>query len=222
MRYNRRFNRRRFHPHRRKTGGGFRSILLTLLLFSILGAAIVYLPVNRQPRESLTGPVYVIDGDTVVLGKIHIRLKGIDAPEMQQSCQKPDGRYACGQDARNALRVLIGKRQIRCEKEGVDQYARDLARCYLGDTDLNGWMVEQGWAVAYGDYRGEEAEARRNRRGIWAGRFETPSQWRKEHTKPGEAPEADRNPSPPDVIGNVLTYIRDYIAAILDFFQTRS
>ena len=39
-------------------------------------------------------------------------------------------------------------------------------------------MVRAGWAIAYGDYRGEERQARRNRAGIWAGEFIEPEDWR--------------------------------------------
>jgi endonuclease YncB( thermonuclease family) len=42
-------------------------------------------------------------------------------------------------------------------------------------------MVREGWAVAYGFakvYESEEAQAQEAKRGIWAGRFLPPSQWR--------------------------------------------
>jgi endonuclease YncB( thermonuclease family) len=43
-------------------------------------------------------------------------------------------------------------------------------------------MVRQGWALASGffkTYGSEEAEAELAKRGIWAGSFMPPSQWRK-------------------------------------------
>ncbi len=39
-------------------------------------------------------------------------------------------------------------------------------------------MVRAGWAIAYGDYYGEEQVARRDRAGIWAGEFIEPKDWR--------------------------------------------
>ncbi|MBB4092682.1 endonuclease YncB(thermonuclease family) [Ochrobactrum pecoris] len=169
----------------------------------------------------MNGPVYVIDGDTLVLGKKHIRLKGIDAPEMQQQCARTGLPYDCGKEARNILRSRIGKSSIRCENEGRDQYNRDLARCYLGETDLNRWMVEQGWAVSYGDYRREERDARSNRRGIWAGQFEQPSLWRKEHRNEETAQQSDRKPLLA-VIGDTFTYIRDRIQNLIEMILPRS
>lgn len=215
MYYRRRPYRRTYPARRGGRSGDLRSILLTLLLFSAIGLIIVYLPVNRRPAESLQGPVYVIDGDTVILNKVHIRLLGIDAPETEQNCRKADTNYACGKDARKILLTKIGRASIRCEKKGIDKYGRTLGRCYLGDVDLNRWMVEQGWAVSYGDYRSEENEARRERLGIWAGQFELPYQWRKEHqTQPAE-PETGHEVTQPDAISRIGDYIRERIDAIL-------
>jgi endonuclease YncB( thermonuclease family) len=47
-------------------------------------------------------------------------------------------------------------------------------------------MVRSGWAVDFrryskGAYADEEAQARAARRGLWAGEFEVPAQWRKTH-----------------------------------------
>ncbi|MCD4511351.1 thermonuclease family protein [Brucella pseudogrignonensis] len=211
-----RYYKRPYQPRSRKKGGGFGGILLTLLIFLILGAVIVSLPVNRQPRESATGSVYVIDGDTVILNKVHIRLLGIDAPEMEQTCRVEGSDYACGRDARNALKNRIGKAAIRCEKEGFDKYGRDLGRCYLGDRDLNQWMVEQGWAVSYGDYRSAEASARREKRGIWAGSFEMPFQWRREHQKPNAEPETGHEAPSTDVISGTINYIKDRLFSLIN------
>ncbi|AIJ58767.1 thermonuclease family protein [Brucella abortus] len=152
--------------------------------FFILGMLIFHLPANQPDRNEPSGRPYIIDGDTVVLGKTHIRLKGIDAPEIGQSCEGAHGTYDCGGEARNKLRARIGRASIRCESSGRDRYDRFLARCFLGETDLNQWMVQEGWAVSYGNYQRDEADARRDKRGIWAGKFERPSRWRKEHPHP--------------------------------------
>ena len=55
--------------------------------------------------------------------------------------------------------------------------------CRVGGTDLNAWMVEQGWALAYRkystDYVSQEATAKAARRGVWRGDFVQPSRWRR-------------------------------------------
>ena len=49
---------------------------------------------------------------------------------------------------------------------------------------MNAWMVRQGWALAYGyagTYHAQQDEAQTARRGIWAGAFVPPAEWRKRH-----------------------------------------
>jgi endonuclease YncB( thermonuclease family) len=48
----------------------------TLVLIALAGMA----------SADLTGSLRVIDGDTVAIGDMRIRLHGIDAPERQQKC----------------------------------------------------------------------------------------------------------------------------------------
>jgi endonuclease YncB( thermonuclease family) len=43
-------------------------------------------------------------------------------------------------------------------------------------------MVLSGMAIAFGGYRSEQARARSERRGLWAGEFQEPHDWRAEHS----------------------------------------
>jgi endonuclease YncB( thermonuclease family) len=135
---------------------------------------------------ALVGRAKVIDGDSLDLGGTQIRLFGIDAPEGRQTCLDAAGRnYRCGRSATKALRRLVGRSVVRCEKRDIDGYGRTVAVCFKDGIDLNGWMAENGWAVAYRhysrDYVAAEERARAARLGIWAGRFEEPRLWRREH-----------------------------------------
>jgi endonuclease YncB( thermonuclease family) len=132
----------------------------------------------RPQGRSLEGFVYVVDGDTVRMGDVAIRLEGLDAPELDQVCRKSGFAYRCGETARAALIRLIGGVPVRCRTSAADRYGRSLARCSVGERDLGAALVEQGDAVAYGDYEREEARARAHRVGLWAGAFEEPSLWR--------------------------------------------
>ena len=64
---------------------------------------------------------------------------------------------------------------------------RTLATCNLAGEDLNGWMVQQGWALAYvkysSAYRQVEEDARMNQRGLWQGAFIAPWDWRHRNNK---------------------------------------
>ena len=127
----------------------------------------------------------MIDGDTLEIRGQRIRLHGIDAPESGQSCEDEHGKsYRCGQRATLALADLIGRDTITCWQTDIDQrYGRIVAVCHLGGLDLNAWMVGAGHALAWRkyswDYVAAETLARRDRKGIWAGRFVDPWDWRR-------------------------------------------
>jgi endonuclease YncB( thermonuclease family) len=151
----------------------------------VLLAALAYL---AEPGRRLSGPVYVVDGDTLRLGGERIRLAGMDAPEMAQTCRLGGQEVACGRMAREAVIRMIGGGGIACRVTGHDKYRRDLARCEAAGQDIGGGLVCAGLAVAYGGYAAEEAEARRAGRGLWAGSFERPAAWRREHRHDGHPP----------------------------------
>jgi endonuclease YncB( thermonuclease family) len=47
-------------------------------------------------------------------------------------------------------------------------------------------MVQQGWALAFRStkrYRAQQDEAEAAKRGLWAGTFELPWEWRDEHPR---------------------------------------
>jgi endonuclease YncB( thermonuclease family) len=76
---------------------------------------------------------------------------------------------------------MIAGRSVSCTIEREDRYRRALAVCTAAGIDLNAEMVRRGAAVAYIDrrYLAQEQEARAARRGIWAGTFERPEDWRR-------------------------------------------
>lgn len=67
----------------------------------------------------------------------------------------------------------------------LDRYQRLIATWWKGTEDLNGWLVLNGWAVAFRRYStayvAAEDTARAAKRGLWAGDFEMPWDWRKAH-----------------------------------------
>jgi endonuclease YncB( thermonuclease family) len=133
--------------------------------------------------DYLTGSARVIDGDTIAIGIRHIRFEGIDAPETDQLCLDAHGeRWNCGIAARDGLSSHIAGRVISCAARGQDRYGRTLATCSAGGDNLNAWMVREGWALAYvkysREYAGDEAVARDRRKGVWAGAFIAPWDWR--------------------------------------------
>lgn len=83
----------------------------------------------------------VIDGDTIVMEGKTVRLLGIDSDE---------GGYPCYQEAKEKLEKRILGRRVVLERTGEnkDKYGRLLRYVFLNDTNVNLWMVRNGFAVA--------------------------------------------------------------------------
>lgn len=180
-----------------------------VIFFVLVALLAAKLSQPKAPTQSVAGKAYVIDGDTLSISGNHIRLQGIDAPEIDQSC----GASACGKAARQTLVQLIQGRPVRCDGNGHDKYNRSLAVCFIGAINLNRAMVEAGQAIAYGDYRDAELQARRDKKGLWSGKFETPQDWRREHEQVPEAPQPQPNRAP-DLIDQFVGWIRGLVGGL--------
>ncbi|THF85361.1 thermonuclease family protein [Deinococcus sp. KSM4-11] len=136
----------------------------------------------------VSGPARVLDGDTLDIHGTRVRLYGIDAPEHDQTCRRAGKTYSCGQEAATALRGLLGQRTVVCQRRDTDRYGRTVAVCRVNGTDVNGWMVSQGHALAYRqystDYVPQETAARAAKRGLHAGTYVNPADFRNGETTP--------------------------------------
>lgn len=133
---------------------------------------------NDGAEVSHAGRFRAADGDSLVLGDERMRLQGIDAPELAQTCERGGARWACGQEARRMLQNLVARDDARCSGTERDRFQRLLVVCRAGGTDLNATMVRRGMAVSYGGYKQEETQARSERLGLWAGTFDMPRVFR--------------------------------------------
>jgi endonuclease YncB( thermonuclease family) len=156
-----------------------RDLLLTFCFLCLLG--LVALKLGQDEAERLGGSFRVVDGDSLDLDGRKLRLRAIDAPELAQTCFRGGRAWPCGAEARDALRKLIAQRGVICSGGREDKYRRLLVDCDAAGEDVNAAMVRSGMAVAFGGFRTEEEDARQARRGVWAGEFERPADWRKGH-----------------------------------------
>ena len=132
---------------------------------------------------SLADNLKVIDGDTIVLNGEKIRFSGIDTPELKQMCMKGDQKVFCGMFAKMLLVKKIGDVTPKCIKEGMDNYKRTLAECFIDGESLSVFLVRSGYAFAYRKYSKkfikEEEFAKKNKLGMWSMKFEFPWNFRK-------------------------------------------
>ena len=132
------------------------------------------------------GPARVVDGDSLEMAGHRVRLEGIDAPEWDQVCRRPDGSdWAAGAAASAWVRARVAGRVVTCDVVGRDRYGRLLAHCAVAGQDINGGLVRAGLALAYERYSTryvpQQDAARAARRGLWGATCDTPEAWRRAH-----------------------------------------
>ena len=129
----------------------------------------------------IEGRPKAVNGDSF---NIEVRIFGIDTPESRQTCKNSEGRdYPCGAIASEAMKALIKGKTVNCEKRDQDKKnGRPVAVCYVDGKDIGAIMVERGLAVAYRKYSDKyvehEERAKAEKRGLWAGTFEMPWDYR--------------------------------------------
>ena len=174
------------------------TVRIWIILLAGLGLVTAYVLLPDAPFSldgpPLTGMVErVVDGDTIDIAGQRIRLRGLDAPEWNQTCRTAaGGDWQCGAEASRRMRELTRGRTLTCQPEGHDRYGRLLATCRDGSTDIAEALVADGLATS-SRYAAAEALARKARRGLWQGSFDTPADWRRREAV-GNAGEAG-NPS---------------------------
>ena len=120
--------------------------------------------VNRPPpRETvLQGRCWVIDGDTIVINRIPVRLAGIDAPELD---------HPWGQQSKWALVRLCKGQTVTARIKPEISYNRIVAECFLPDgRDLGAELVRSGLALDWPKFSGAKyrhLEPQDVRRKLW-------------------------------------------------------
>ena len=105
--------------------------------------------IDAQPAIYCEAP-RAIDGDTIACTNLpaHVRLLGIDAPEMPGHCRQ--GRVCTAGDpfaARAALAAMLATGPVWVAGAGHDRYGRILARVVVGRIDTGCAMVAAKVAV---------------------------------------------------------------------------
>lgn len=129
------------------------AVYLPRMLFAI-ALSFAAVAVAADPAEARACPsVRVIDGDTLVCGAEHVRLQGIDAPEVPGHCRV--GRVcAPGDPAASTanLRRLVARGMVECRGSARDTYGRTIGRCSVvlgsaGGIDLSCAQLAGGFAI---------------------------------------------------------------------------
>ena len=101
--------------------------------------------------------IKVYDGDTITVAaklpypdspiyRFSVRLNGIDSPEIKA---KSSTEKMLAVNAREALSGRILNRIVQLKHTSTEKYGRLLADVYLGETNMNEWMIANKFAVPY-------------------------------------------------------------------------
>jgi micrococcal nuclease len=99
-----------------------------------------------------SGQCLAIDGDTIVcrvgLSRVHLRLNGIDAPELPGHCRK--GRHCAPGDpfaSKANLSSLVNGKRVHWTNLGTDKYGRTIAKAKVGRIDVQCAQLRGGYAI---------------------------------------------------------------------------
>ncbi len=166
--------------------------LFLLISICLIFFFLTYNDVKSEEVKIISGIAKVTDGDTIQIEGKKIRFFGIDAPEKKQQCRKPwltisfislNKDYPCGQISTDKLKKKINNKLLICKWINKDRYKRYIAECFKDKTNVNSWMVRNGYAVAYRKYSkkfvSQEIFAKKEKLGLWSGTFMMPWDYRK-------------------------------------------
>ncbi len=104
----------------------------------VVAAIVCFSAVACAPQN-----VVVLDGDTIIVQGEHIRIKGINAPELKGKCREENVRAL---RARSRLMELLSAAKIEIDRNGFDRYLRTLASVAVGGSAVGEVLMREGLA----------------------------------------------------------------------------
>ncbi len=160
-----------------------RSVPILFLIATVGAFHALTMVAPATAQQPLAGSAEIIDGDTLIVAGHRVRLRGVDAPEPDQTCGTA-ATARCGDIATLTLAGIIESQWLTCIATAPPAAALIVATCRIGGAkgiDIGARLVASGWALATpGDvtYAAQQDTARTARLGLWQGAFTAPWQWR--------------------------------------------
>jgi len=92
----------------------------------------------------ISGTALIVDGDTIAISGMKVRLNGIGTPERKQTCRKAGVTWKCGYEATETLREWTHTKEVRCIGDEKDRYGRLIADCFVDGYNVNARLVYEG------------------------------------------------------------------------------
>ena len=138
----------------------------------VLATILAIWPSERLTAEDVRGYASVQCGSEILIGKRIIRLFGMRAPKVDDTCQIESAKMKCGVVAWSQLIQLADGWHLSCYIELKAKSGNIYATCYSGERNINEGMVRTGWAKSLRKqtrrYVVDEEDAKGSKRGLWA------------------------------------------------------
>ncbi|TXR48384.1 thermonuclease family protein [Phyllobacterium endophyticum] len=106
-------------------------------------------PVDGTAKPTLLHRPVATAAGTIEAAGYRIALDGVEAVHPDETCNFEGGNaWPCGMAARTAFRNWLRSRAIECNVPGQPPNDVVATHCKLGDMDIAGWLVQNGWARA--------------------------------------------------------------------------
>lgn len=139
---------------------------------------------SQQDSETLIGVPVIQDSGTLRINGQEINLWGIRPLAPDQQCWEKSASWGCGEAATMALRHFIHGSKLKCTiikkgTEGNSPQATCMQKGMFHKKDIAHFLVVKGFALdASGAYKIQQMKAKKKKRGIWSGRFQTAQDWK--------------------------------------------
>ena len=132
------------------------------------------------------GTARAYDGHSLLVDGNPLRLNGIEAPGMKQTCSTAKGTtWKCGQKAFEKLSALVNGGKVKCVVVEPAGHGAAAACSAAQSRDVGAILVAEGLALpnrhSAGTYNSAAAGAMKAGRGMWMGPFKDPAKWRMEN-----------------------------------------
>ena len=107
-------------------------VITTVVIAATIGSAQAL-----ERGAVIEGPARVVDGDTIDVAGVRVRLHGVAAPERSEPG---------GAEATAALRQIIAGQVVRCSVTGEQTHGREVGTCWIGAQDIGAAIIAAGRA----------------------------------------------------------------------------
>ena len=105
---------------------------------ALIAVLLIVTPAAAFDRgDTIEGQARAIDGDTLDVEGVRVRLNGVAAPERDEQG---------GSEATDAMRQIIGNQAVRCSLTGETTYQREVGTCWIGTLDVGAALIAAGRA----------------------------------------------------------------------------